>query len=298
MGIGESAALTAACCWAVASMFYCRIPLSAWAINLSKNVFTSIVLLVHLSIVAAVSSRPIFSASGSAWGWLMMSGIVGIALGDTFYFRSLQILGPRRGLVVATMAPLFGALVGWLWLDETLGMQEWLGIAITLSAIIAVVSEDQQQDESPGLYPASSMVGFAYGTLASICTSMGGALSKVGMADCDPLEATFIRIIVCVPLMALFAMGKGKLREVASQSLKPANLKWFVPAALSGTWIGIWLSQVAYKFSDIAIALTLLTTSPLFAIPMVALFLRQRVSWRAILATIIAVVGVGILVSA
>ena len=96
MGTGELAALAAAALWACSSLIYGRTPLSAWQINFGKNILASILLLVHLAVVAALVGRPMFSADLRTITALAISSVVGIVIGDTYYFRSLQILGPRH----------------------------------------------------------------------------------------------------------------------------------------------------------------------------------------------------------
>jgi hypothetical protein len=45
-------------------------------------------------------------------------------------------------------------------------------------------------------------------------------------------------------------------------------LKSYLPAVICGPWLGIWMSQIAYKNSYLAIVLTLTCTTPLFVMPM------------------------------
>ena len=117
MGFGAVAAAAAAFCWACSSVIYGRTRLNAWTINFAKNLFGLGFVTLHLCVVWWFWRDDLMTFSAKAWGYLAISGIVGIAIGDTFYFRSLQILGPRRSLVVATTAPIFGALIGWWMLD-------------------------------------------------------------------------------------------------------------------------------------------------------------------------------------
>ena len=66
-------------------------------------------------------------------------------------------------------------------------------------------------------------------------------------------------------------------------------------AVLLGTFFGIWLQQIAFKMSDhLGVASTLLATSPLFVLPMVALG-GEKLSARAVLGAIIGVTGVAVL---
>ncbi|WP_256995571.1 EamA family transporter [Halomicronema hongdechloris] len=66
-------------------------------------------------------------------------------------------------------------------------------------------------------------------------------------------------------------------------------------AAFIGTYLALWLQQMALKYAATGIAQALLGTSPLFILPIVVL-LGERVSLRAILGVLVALGGVWLLV--
>ena len=177
MGIGEWSALAAAAVWAASSLIYGRTRLSAWSINLCKNVIAATALLFHLAIVTAASSQQMFSAQAEGWFWLSISGLIGIVLGDTFFFRSLQILGPRRALIMATTAPVFAGLFGWLMLNEHLTIFDGAGILICMTGIIYVVTDQKAQQGSPGIYPGRVAMGVVLGLSGGVCQAFGGGLA-------------------------------------------------------------------------------------------------------------------------
>ena len=65
-------------------------------------------------------------------------------------------------------------------------------------------------------------------------------------------------------------------------------------AAFFATYLGIWLQQIALKYTAAGIAQALLATSPLFVLPMAAV-MGDRISWRATIGATIALSGVWIL---
>lgn len=69
-------------------------------------------------------------------------------------------------------------------------------------------------------------------------------------------------------------------------------MKYFVPGALMGTWIGIWFFQIAQQYADTAVVTTLVSTCPIFAIPLVCFVQKHTVSSKGILGTIVAVGGI------
>jgi drug/metabolite transporter (DMT)-like permease len=65
-------------------------------------------------------------------------------------------------------------------------------------------------------------------------------------------------------------------------------------AVFIGTYLALWLQQVSLKFAAAGIAQTLFATSPLFVIPF-ALWMGEKVSVRAILGSVLAIIGVSFL---
>ena len=52
--------------------------------------------------------------------WLGLSGIAGLAVGDTFYLWSLTLLGPQRATQLLTLGPIVPVILGWVLLGEQL----------------------------------------------------------------------------------------------------------------------------------------------------------------------------------
>ena len=125
--------------------------------------------------------------------------------------------------------------------------------------------------------------------------TLGAVLSKIGMENCAAAEASFIRLLVSALGALVLLLVSRQLGTTLRQVKRPDVLRRFVPAVLCGTWLGIWFSQIAYKHATVGIGITLLSTSPLFVIPLVRIFFGIRVSPRAVVGTLIAMVGVALL---
>ncbi len=134
------------------------------------------------------------------------------------------------------------------------------------------------------------------GLAAALCQAAGGAISKIGMQDCTPLEATFFRMLVAV-IGAIVAMGAGRRLQTTFRSIAKRDvLKRVIPAATLGTFFGVWFSQIGFKYTSLAIATTLLCTSPLLAIPLVRIVHGYRVSRLAIFGNVVAITGIFLVV--
>lgn len=305
MGTGELAALTAAALWACSSLIYSRTQLSAWQINFGKNILASMILALHLYILTSLTGRPMFAADRSSWILLAISSVVGIVIGDTFYFRSLQILGARRALIVSMSSPVFATIAGWFALSESLSLVSLLGILLTLAGIAIVIAERNAEQETVGFAPASMTRGVVMGLLGSICTAAGAAFSRVAIvgseslasSGCDPLEATVIRVCVAGAASIATGLATGTMVSTARQCYSWPTLKTYLPAVICGPWLGIWMSQIAYRHSQLAIAITLTCTTPLFVTPILRVVYGYRITIRGLLGAGVALFGVYLTVS-
>lgn len=292
MGMGESCALLAALLWTFSSMLWGKIRLTPTVLNFAKNWVGCGLLVLHVVAVSLVWQQwPKLGDWQSAF-WLSLSAIIGIAIGDTLYFRCIQILGPRLALVTSTVAPLFGALIGLLVFGEVLPLFAWTGVGLTLLGVFVVVSDRRSRVEAPGLFHGAVLEGVLCGIGGALCQAIGGALSKEATKSTGELEAAAIRTTVAFLVTLVYISCRGKLTESIRASLTWEHFKKVAPAAGIGTWLGIWLSQIAFNQAPLAIALTLMSTSPLFAIPIVHFYFKHRVTRIAIVGSLVAVFGV------
>ena len=101
--IGEIAALGSALIWAVAARIYGQIGqrISPLLLNFSKG---AIALGIGAGVIV-LGRLPWPHFPATATGWLILSGIVGIGLGDSCYLAALKEIGPRRTLLLESLAP-------------------------------------------------------------------------------------------------------------------------------------------------------------------------------------------------
>ena len=295
MLVGEIAALIAAFLWASSSIVYRflgqRIP------PLSLNILKGIVAIILIQLTLALTVQPAGWDLESWRIWLLaVSGVVGIGLGDTAYFFALNCLGARRTLVLETLAPPLGALLAFVIIGEVISPIAVLGIAITLSGVIWVIGEQTTVEN------ISDLSGIVWALLAAIAQAGGAVMSRIALLDSDvsPLTSSMIRIAAGVLIACVLSFLPVFQRELAFQKkllkfrLPPKVLGLIVLAATGSTYLGIGLQQVSLKHAPTGIAQTLLATSPLFVIPL-SMIMGEKVSLRAILGAVVALVGISLL---
>ena len=169
---GEIAALAAAALWALATVCFGRIGqfLSPLKMNLLKNVLGALMLAVTLAVgdnLAPAADRRVILI-------FLLSGAVGIGIGDSAYFGALQRLGARRSLLMLVLAPPLTAIASGFFLGERLSVAAWLAVGFTTAGVAWVISE---RTSSGGRLQHPSLSGIGLGLVAMLGQTAGAVLS-------------------------------------------------------------------------------------------------------------------------
>jgi drug/metabolite transporter (DMT)-like permease len=297
---GELAALAAALLWAISSLVYADLGdrLGATWLNFLKG-------LVAIGLVALtllLLGLPWVALPISPLLALLASGIIGIGIGDTCYFKSINALGPRRALVIESLAPPLAAILAFLAFGETLSGLQLLGIALTIGGVAWVVSE-QQGHAAATVDPqwrsrsvANAVLGIGYGLTAALCQAIGVTLSRWVLLQTaiDPLWATLLRLLIGCTVLGLGLVLRDRHPNQPRPILTRRTMITIAIASFFSTYLGIWLQQLSLKYTAVGISQTLTSTSQLFMVP-IAILRREHLTIRSILGAAIAMAGIMLL---
>lgn len=288
--IGCLSALLSAALWALGAILFKRLGdnLSPICINLGKSVFATICLGIMLLFINGES------VSHRTFLYLGISGLLGITLGDTFYIKSLIELGPRLSLILTLLIPATTVLLALLILHERLSLIHCMGMLLTFSGVFMVLMERPGHVEKQ---IRNRIKGIKYGLLAIFSCAFSIIFSKLVIESTTALKATFIRQLVGAAGLIAWRLIRTKLHRWVKPLLNPVLLRNLVFAAFISTFLGTWLCLTALKYIDAAIATILNSTSPLFILPLSYFFLKERISLRSFLGSLIATIGVGVIIS-
>lgn len=294
IGIGEVAAITAAFVWASSTLIYKRFShsLSPLELNISKGVMATIMMAITL-LVLQDSAMP---STHNAWLWLIASGVLGIAIGDSAYFTALRNIGPARTLVIESMAPAMAGVFNIVLLGTYLSTIAWTGIMITIAGVILAIKPDHTM---PIADKKQYMIGVVFALIAASCQAGGMVMSKVGVADdaTSSLWAAMIRLTsgtITVALLVVFLKEHSLMQSLKLRGV--SNKKWLFIAVLFGTFVGLWLQLTAVKHTDPAIAQTILATAPLFVMTL-SLMQKERITQNMLFGGVLALSGVALLLT-
>jgi drug/metabolite transporter (DMT)-like permease len=294
--MGEIAALATSFCWSFTSIQFTLAgqQVGSEVVNRTRLVLAVLYLsLAHLLLYGEL--WPIH-AEPFRWGWLGLSGTIGLVLGDACLFQAFVLIGTRRAMLVTTLGPVISTLLAWGWLGETLQLAEIGAVLVVVGGIAWVVSERQSAQGTS----VESKRQYALGVLLSVGGALGQALglviSKQGLAgDFPSLSAALIRMMVATGVIWLLTLAQGQV-GATWHALRDEKARLFIAGgALTGPFVGVWLSMVAVQRAHVGIASTLMSLSPIILIPLGHWIFREQISPRAVAGTVVALAGAAII---
>jgi len=136
LGLGELLIVGCAVCWSAYSLFG-KLILKRLS-PLMSTTWACLFGLLFLGPAAFLEGGPGFQYSPAGWASLAFLGLLGTALGFTFFYQGILRLGAGRATVFINLVPVFALLGGWLFLDESLGWFLAAGLVLVLSGIYLI----------------------------------------------------------------------------------------------------------------------------------------------------------------
>ncbi len=298
---GELAGLATAFLWSLSAIAWSHAGrrIGAVAVATIRITLAAIVLsLLHAALQGGFWPRGIPPASMAL---LAVSGVVGACFGDILFFHALKELGPRLGMMVNCVCPALTALVAWgPPLREALNGYALAGMALTLGGVAWVVAEEPHATAWP-LPPGGRRRGVLFALAGIVCFAFGYVLSRLGMGGhvaggLTPFSAALVRVAAgaagCWILLPFLGRTRATVRSLRDRRAM-FTLSW---GTIVGPVAGIWLSLVALDLAEAGVATALISTGPIFMIPLSYVSHRERPTTRGILGALIAVGGVFLLV--
>ena len=277
-------------CWSATGLFFAEAARRIGALRV--NLLRLPLALGLLSLALAATGASFTSLNRTSALYLAVSGVVGLVIGDLALFEAMRRIGPRLSFLIMSLAPISASLAGLLLLDEQPGRLALLGIAVTLGGVIWVVGE-RHEGEPRGSHGA---VGVALAMVGAVCQGVGLVLAKVGMAgEVPPLAATWVRMGTATAVIWVLTALTGRVRGLGVADATSRAWLPIVGGAFFGPFLGVWLSLVAARLTDVGIAATIMATTPVLVIPILMLTERYRPTVRALVGTAVTVAGVALL---
>lgn len=136
MGLGEAFSLAAPMAWGLAVVLFRRSgeSMPPLELNLLKNAIAFACMLPTLLIWGG----PAPSFNGAEYAVMLLSGMLGMALGDVLFLSAVNRIGAGRSGIVGSLLSPFVILLSAVFLGERLAGLQWLGFAMVMGGILLV----------------------------------------------------------------------------------------------------------------------------------------------------------------
>lgn len=290
MFVSEIAALGAATCWAITGLLSAGPSqhLGALAFNRTRMVLVFAMLAAYVTAQSGWSSL-----APEVVPPLLLSGLIGIFLGDTALFLTLNRMGPRRTAMLFSLNAPMSVVLGWLFLGEALSPSQVGGIAVTfLGVTLAILfGKRKSQLHQWEAIRGPIWIGIAVGLVAALSQSVGALIARPIMeGGTDPVMASAVRIgIAALGLVALAALPGNRFK--AANPLTPRIGMQIAVSGFLGLGLGMTLLLFALKDGEVGIVSTLSATTPALLLPLLWLKTGERPAAGAWAGAALVVVG-------
>ena len=287
-------AILAALCWAVASLISADLARSIGGLvfNRLRLFFVSIMLICYTTLIDTWNT-----INFDYLNTILISGVIGIFLGDTLLFMALQKIGPRRNNILFSLAAPFTVLLNIFILNKEMSSINLIGCFIVfLGVIIAIIygssSNNLHRWEK---IEGSIIVGIIFGVLAALCQAVGLIIIKPILdKGADPIASAALRTsISCLLLACTFLFNSKNF----SSRIK-LNFSIIIKSIISGFLgmaLGMSLLLISLQNADVGIVATLSSTSPIMILFFIWIITKKKPTIGAWFGTAIAIIGTGLI---
>ncbi len=268
MDLSVFLALGAALSWTMAALVSHRPATELGSLHFNR--VRMIAATVIMGAILLMTGRS-FDIPPALWWPILLSAVAGIVFGDFFLFAAMRRLGPRRSNILFATNAIFAALLGWLYLGETVDLKAGIAILLGFSGVSLAVLYGKRRDllhqweqVTPPLW-----IGVVLGLLAAICQAFGVVFVRPVMAaGADPVAVTLARTLVAAMVFwATFPLDRSRRGLPIFPHGRVLGLT--VLNGLFGLGIGAAMLMAALEFGSVATVTILSSTTPVMILPFI-----------------------------
>jgi len=282
--LGEALAIITAIAWALTTV------LSAEALKKVDPVRSNAI----KTFASTISMAPIALATGElnslssidleSLFLVILAAIIGFGIGDTLLFKSIILIGASRAYTISYVSPLFTMIMAVIFLKEPFLLKYLIGTVLVVISLIIISSGESEN------YGRINLKGFITALACALCWAIGTILVALGLKGINVILANTIRFSVLSLFLFLFSKPRRKWK-IARKDL----------ALLSASGIlGMVLGGITFLFSIQLIgasrATPLSASSPVWTSIISSIALKEKVTLKLLLSSIIVTLGIYFLV--
>ena len=211
---------------------------------------------------------------------LVVSGFIGVALGDLLFLASLRKIGSSLSAIISTSYSISIFILAYIMYQEVISVFAYFGGVMVISGVIVGTRESPENRTPRDIY-----IGAFYGFLAHFFTAYSVLLLRPVMESHPVVPIALVRFstgIIFSAAAIVYLNGYSELRETMAKGFGHVYL-------LAGSFLGTFLSVIfwlsGYKYTLAGRAAIYNQLSTIFIIILAAIFLKEVMTtkkWAAV----------------
>lgn len=204
---------------------------------------------------------PTVTVSYKAIGFLMLSGFIGLCIGDLFLFKAYTTLGAGRSLVLFSFQPLLLGLYGWIFLSQVLTLNQSIAVSCMIACLFVFLLE---RNKLTGSWDLRS---FMWAFAGIFLDASGVMLTREAYEMSEGLDSMQVNLIRCAGALLGFLVIRPKAFLTMFGDfvqMKKRETALIVIACICGTFISLSLYLSALKYAHMASLTAVAITGPVW----------------------------------
>ena len=287
-------ALAAALSWAVASLISVDIARALGGIAFNR---IRLIIVTFMLVLYAFLTNGWGTINANILPTIIISGFIGVFLGDTLLFIALKIIGPRRNNILFALAAPFTVILNILVLNKSMEIYEVIGCLVVFIGVIVAIaygtnkSDNHKWEKIDG----SKNLGILFGVLAALCQAIGIIIMKPVLdQNVDPIASAAVRTGVSAIALGITYFFPHQIFKNKTK----IDVNLFIKIIISGfigMALGMSLLLIAIQKGDAGIVATLSSTSPIMILFLIWLLTKKIPVLGAWIGSIIAIIGASLI---
>lgn len=235
------------------------------------NVFKAIVAWTCFAIATALWGDWA-SLGATQWIALIVSGILGLAIGDIFLLTAYARIGAARTLILYGFQPLFVAIAAKVLFDQDISWRVALAVVFCMACMFTFSLERMKRDGHWEIF------GLLAALLGVLFDNSGLILSRWAFdqaPDMTAFQANLIRCSGALIFFLIFSSVKNLGLKAGWLRLGARGRGLAILASFLGTFMSLFLYLTAVKIGHLASISALAGAGPIFASAMECVYLRK-----------------------
>ena len=217
---------------------------------------------------------------------LIVSGVLGVALGDLLFFASLRRLGAGLSAIIGPSYSPVVFLFSFLMFQETITIQSYIGGILVMAGIMVGTLKISVRSGKKDI-----IKGVLYGILAQALTAYSVLMVRPIMESYSIIFIALVRFSTGFILSAcVLWILKGRTILMGTVKMGIKN-PYLVTGALLGTYLSVIFWLLGFKYTLAGRAAIYNQLSTILIILMAAVFLNESMTQRRWLSVVLAVCG-------